>query len=170
MTKIDDIIAANQGIRLDIGCGANKQPNFVGMDIQDLPGVDIIHDLEIYPWPIPDERVIVAVCHHVLEHINPHKGGVIRFMNEVWRILKPDAKIAITMPHGASDGYLQDPTHCNAMNENSFWYFDPDSPEIGDAFWRFYRPKPWAVEARAYHRYTNLDFVLRKRPEVNHDE
>ena len=34
-------LASHSGIRLDIGCGANKQPNFVGIDLRPLPGVDI---------------------------------------------------------------------------------------------------------------------------------
>jgi len=40
-------------MKLDIGCGWSKRAGFVGMDKRNLPGVDIIHDLEIFPYPIP---------------------------------------------------------------------------------------------------------------------
>ena len=163
MTKIEEILAEHAGIRLDIGCGASKQPNFVGMDMQDLPGVDIVHDVEDYPWPLPDECVIAAIAIHLLEHIPPQHRGMLKFMDEVWRVLKPGAQFAITVPHGASPGYLQDPTHCHPMNENTWFYFDPVSPGIGDAFYRFYRPKPWKIEHRSYYRFGNMDVILRKR-------
>lgn len=61
----------NQGIKLDIGCGENKQPGFVGMDIRESAGVEIVHNLEQFPWPLPDESVSMATASHVLEHITP---------------------------------------------------------------------------------------------------
>ena len=33
-------------IRLDVGCGSNKQHGYVGMDIRKIKGVDIVHDAE----------------------------------------------------------------------------------------------------------------------------
>lgn len=166
----------NQGIKLDIGCGANKQPGFVGMDIRALPGVDIVHNLEKYPWPLPDESVSLVTASHVLEHINPANtdpkivglinlllkkkvikqsevaeyigeyeifGNFIRFMDEVWRVLKPDGQIAFVVPYAGSVGYWQDPTHLNPINEATISYFDP-LHETG--FWNIYKPKPWKIE------------------------
>jgi len=39
---------------LDLGCGNNKRKEAVGIDREDRPGVDIIHNLDIFPWPIKD--------------------------------------------------------------------------------------------------------------------
>lgn len=64
----------DQGIRLDIGCGANKQHGFVGIDIRDLPGVDVVHNIELFPWPLPNECANFAMASHLLEHINPTGG------------------------------------------------------------------------------------------------
>ena len=61
----------NLGIKLDIGCGASKQPGFVGMDVRAMPNVDIVHNIESFPWPLPNESVSLATASHVLEHINP---------------------------------------------------------------------------------------------------
>jgi hypothetical protein len=70
-TKVKHLIEDNSGFRLDIGCGANKMPGFIGIDMLDLPGVDIIHDLQKTPWPIPENTVQTAVCSHLVEHIDP---------------------------------------------------------------------------------------------------
>lgn len=61
----------NQGIKLDIGCGASKQPGFIGLDLLDLPGVDIVHNIEKFPWPLPDESCCFAMASHLVEHISP---------------------------------------------------------------------------------------------------
>lgn len=162
---IKKLLKDKGGIRLDIGCGANKQPTFVGIDMLDLPGVDIIHDLEEFPWPLPDECVITAVASHLLEHINPHKGVFINFMNEVWRVMKPRAQFAFVVPHASSHGYQQDPTHVNMINETTMHYFDPD-PEnttMGPALYNFYTPKPWKIERQYFNPNGNLEVLLSKR-------
>lgn len=166
MNKIDKLIKENSGIRLDIGCGANKQPGFVGIDMLPLKGVDIVHDLEETPWPLPDECVMTAVASHVLEHINPHKGVFIAVMDEIWRVLKPRGQFAFVVPHASSHGYQQDPTHCNMINETTCHYFDPD-PEgnnIGQQLYGFYRPKPWKIERQYFNPEGNLEVLLTKRP------
>ncbi|MHB8483582.1 MAG: class I SAM-dependent methyltransferase [Nitrospiria bacterium] len=72
---IGEILKKNEmGIRLDIGCGAAKQKGFVGMDIRSMPGVDIVHDIEKFPWPLPNECASLVMTSHLLEHL--HKGGV----------------------------------------------------------------------------------------------
>lgn len=159
--EIEKLLKDKGGIRLDIGCGEAKQPGFVGMDIMDLPGVDIVHDLEVRPWPLPDECVITAVASHVLEHIQPARGVFLGVMDELWRVMKPNAQFAFVVPYAESHGYYQDPTHCNPINETTMLYFDPLDPS---GLYTFYRPKPWKVEFQAMQRNGVLEVVLRKRP------
>ena len=165
LVKAEALIKNKSGVRLDIGCGANKQEDFVGLDLRDLPGVDIVWDCEEYPWPIPDESVLVAVASHLVEHINPHKGGFINFMDEVWRVMQPGGQFMIAVPHGSSQGYLQDPTHCNQVNEATWAYFDPLEPNTKGMLYRIYFPKPWKIEVLTWSPAANMEVVLRKRIE-----
>lgn len=181
---------------LDIGCGENKQPGFVGLDVRDLPTVDIVHDIQQFPWPLPDESVTNAVCSHLVEHIPPFIpdprlinliklllnkdvltqeevnkwiGDIlpiptfIHFMNEVWRILKPDARFAISCPHGRSNGFLQDPTHINEINETTWAYFDPEENRTNGLLWSIYKPKPWKIEFLHWSPEANIEIILSKR-------
>lgn len=164
ITKVQE----RSGIILDIGCGANKHPGSVGMDIRALPGVDVVHDINVHPWPLPDECVITAIASHLVEHIPPVAIGpdghtwfpFVAFMDEVWRVLKVDGQFAIALPHGYSPGYLQDPTHCNACNEATWAYFDPEHPSM---LWTIYKPKPWKIESLNWSLIGNMEVLLRKR-------
>ena len=155
--SVADAFGRLAGIRLDIGCGANKQQGWFGIDFQPLPGVDLVHDLMVMPWPLPSDSVVMAMASHVIEHIPPHNLGFVKFMNEVWRVLKPGGEFAIACPHGRSDGYIQDPTHCNMVNENTFLYFVQDHP-----LWTFYKPSPWMIKYLAFDPMVNIECVLVK--------
>ena len=157
--NIAELIAEKSGIFLDIGCGANRQPGWVGMDIRDLPGVDIVQDVEEYPWPIPDESVKTALASHLVEHINPAKFGFINFMNEVWRVMQVGGEFLIALPHGSSQGYIQDPTHINPCNEATWDYFCPGRASM---LWTIYKPKPWAVKVLTSNPAGNMEVVLVK--------
>ncbi len=167
---IDDLMKEQSGIRLDIACGANKRQGWTGIDVRDLDGVDIVHDLEEYPWPLPDECVLAAICSHYVEHINPVKFGFIRFMDEVWRIMKPGGQLMIVTPHARSVGFPQDPTHCNPCNENTFDYFDPEGPRSGGILYSIYEPKPWKIDYLAWHPEQTVEVKMVKRTEESLDE
>lgn len=171
MNDIDRLIAEHSGIALDIGCGANKQPGHVGLDIRALPGVDIVHDINDIPWPLPDGCVRAAFASHLVEHIPPHNFGFVNFMNEVWRIMQVEGQFAISTPHGRSYGFLQDPTHTNPCVEATWQYF---CPLMQDAYthqvsetmlYYIYEPHPWLGMIVASDPAYNMEVILRKLPE-----
>ena len=195
---IEEIIENGKVVNLDIGCGGNKQPGFIGMDKRPLDGVDIVHDLEVFPYPIPDGICNTVVGSHIAEHIVPFSTdprliqlvkllidkkilsenevlkycGVIddtpKFIavfNEIWRILKVGGKLALAFPYGVGHGFVQDPTHINAINETTFEYFDPNF-----FLYRIYNPKPWAIEHRSWQVGGFMEVVLRKVEEVKNAE
>lgn len=158
--ELAQLLKEKAGIRLDIGCGANKQLGFVGMDKRELPGVDIVHDWNEYPWPLPDGICTTVLASHVVEHVNPADGGFLRWMDELWRICQVEGEVAISTPHGYSMGYLQDPTHCNPCCEATWGYFTPAHP-----FWTIYRPKPWRIKMLTWDPTRNIEVVLVKQKE-----
>jgi hypothetical protein len=54
----DSKVNSKKGLLLDIGCRDRKEPNWVGIDSISRPGVDIVHDLESFPYPIQDGACI----------------------------------------------------------------------------------------------------------------
>jgi cephalosporin hydroxylase len=128
----------HQGIWLDVGCGENLKPGWIGLDIRDLNGVDFVHDIEKFPWPLPDSSCFMIMMSHLWEHINPTYS--FKVMDEIWRIIRSDGQLQIVCPYGVSSGYIQDPTHCNPSNENTWEYFDPVFP-----LYQIYKPRPWTI-------------------------
>lgn len=156
-----NLIDSKSGYRLDIGCGANKiHPDWVGIDYRKLPGVDIAHNLEKFPYPLPDGKCITATAIHVLEHINPAGGIFIKMMDEIWRIMKVGGEFGFEVPYAGSHGYFQDPTHINPINQSTLYYFDP---EHESNLWSIYKPKPWQIKEMTFHQEGNLRAVLIKR-------
>jgi len=147
-----------QGIKLDVGCGGNKQPGFMGMDIRPVPGVDIVHDIENVPYPLPAECCSIILASHLVEHICPKK--FIDVMNEWWRLMKVGGQLWISMPYGKSFGFYQDPTHCNQRNEATWTYFSPFHP-----LYYIYNPRPWKIQKNAWWENGNMEVILEKMTE-----
>jgi hypothetical protein len=155
-------------LRLDIGCGNHKDLGWIGMDIQNLPGVDIVHDLNVHPWPIDSNAVTQAKAWHIIEHIPPvcvtetgTRKPFIEFMDECWRVLFPGARIDIETPYGSSPGFVHDPTHCNMVDELTFEHFDPAYGR-----YRTYQPKPWRIVELKWTVDGNVNAILEKRAEA----
>jgi len=154
-------IKENEGLRLDIACGEAKQEGFIGIDARPMPGVDIVWNLENFPWPLPDNCIKSAVASHYIEHINPANFGLIKFFNETWRVMKPNGRLMIACPYGVSRGFMQDPTHTKPIIETTFEYLDPCYPS---GLWAIYQPSPWKIIAMGWHLNGNLEVVLQKMP------
>lgn len=130
-------------MKLDLGCGENKREGFVGVDIVPGAQVDIVLDLEKYPWEqFPDSSVDEICSSHYVEHV----GDLVAFMDEVWRIAKPGALITWVAPYYSSMRAMQDPTHKNFISENTWNYFSRD----------------WRVESKMGHYPIQSNFEVRK--------
>lgn len=105
-------------IKLDVACGQSKKEGYTGIDIVEMPGVDIVHDLEKYPWPIDSDSVTDIWCCHYIEHVS----DLFAFFNEIYRILTPGGKVEFKAPYWNSRRAWQDPTHKQAISETTFSY------------------------------------------------
>ena len=125
-------------MRLNLGGGELVHPDFINIDKRPLPSVNILHDLEVFPWPVPDASCEILRVDHLLEHIKPWL--TIIFFNEMWRVLKVNGQIILSMPYAGSPEYWQDPTHCNGFTEKTFEYFD-----LRETLYKVYSPRPWHI-------------------------
>ena len=58
---------------LDLGCGENKVQGAIGLDNVDINGVDILHDLLRFPYPLNDNSFDIIYLRNVIEHFNLDK-------------------------------------------------------------------------------------------------
>lgn len=107
-TQAPTVTATPVELKLDLGCGRNKQPGFTGVDLYS-PDADIKHDLFKFPFPFAADSVTEIFCSHFVEHI-PFK---LRwpFFEECWRILKVDGTMRIFVPNWKSERSYGDMTH-----------------------------------------------------------
>ena len=106
---------------VDLGCGTNKRPGAVGVDSNPAAHPDVVHDLEVIPYPFDDSSFDEIYLDNVLEHLT----DVIATMEEIHRIGAPGALVRIDVPYFRSRWAAIDPTHKHAFTVESFAYFDP---------------------------------------------
>ena len=109
---------------LELGCGFSKTPGAYGVDIIAGSAADLIHDLDVFPYPIADSAWDRIICRDVLEHV----ADFVRTMEEIWRIGSPGAKVEVNAPFMSSVNYYSDPTHRRAFTSRSFDYFIAGTP------------------------------------------
>ena len=128
-------------VALDLGCGQSKAtPEFfeqqmqvkvdkvTGVDFAKCEGVDIVHDLTKFPYPFKDNSVDVIFSSHFAEHLDGFERA--KFMDECYRILKPDAKMRLIHPYYKSVRAVQDFSHkWPPISENSYLYWRKDFRE-----------------------------------------
>ncbi|HIH10794.1 TPA: class I SAM-dependent methyltransferase [Candidatus Woesearchaeota archaeon] len=105
--------------KLHIGCGKTILPGYVNLDMQLLPGVDVVQDLEKFPYPFKDGEFDLIEAHQVLEHIHDLQG----VMKELARILKKGGVLKIDVPHFTSNTAWMDPTHVRYFAYTTFDFF-----------------------------------------------
>ena len=116
------MVKTEKPLKLNLACGQNKVEGFVGVDIAKTEVTDMIMDLEKYPWKFKDNSVEEIFCSHYIEHTT----DLIKFMDELFRILKVGGKATIIAPYYNSIRATQDPTHKRAISEATFLYFNKD--------------------------------------------
>lgn len=84
---------------LDLGCGPHaKKDGSIGLDKRPAPHVDVVHDLNKFPYPFPENEFEWIEMSHIIEHVD----RPLNLMNEVHRIAKNGATVRIITPHYTS--------------------------------------------------------------------
>jgi SAM-dependent methyltransferase len=151
---------------LELGCGHRRRvPGSVGVDANPTTKADVIHDLNVFPYPFPSNEFDAVIAEHVLEHLE----NVIGVMEEIHRIAKPGAKVFIEVPHYTSQDFYTDPTHRHSFTSTSMDYFIPGSGGLYDfgysATARFKKISVALGHRRSsFLRRWYLDRILRRDP------
>jgi len=93
--------------KLHIGCGSDIKEGYVNLDFLKLLGVDVVHDLEKFPWPFEDDTFDEVYTAHTLEHLN----NLENVLKELKRVCKNGAIIKIMASHFSCGVTYRDPTH-----------------------------------------------------------
>ena len=108
--------------KLNIGAGKDIREGWDNQDCCNLPGIDLVFNLDEGNWPIEDNTYDVIEAKMVLEHLKEWPKA----MEEIWRIAKPGARIQIEVPFFPSMYSVIDPTHKAFFAYQTFEYFEPD--------------------------------------------
>ena len=112
----------DQKVRLDLGCGKKKRAGSIGVDWSDQHDADVVHDLNVFPYPFESSIFDEIYIDNTLEHLD----DVVRVMEEIHRICKPGGFVKVIVPYFRSVWACVDPTHKHFFTVNSLAYFDPD--------------------------------------------
>ncbi len=107
--------------KLHIGAGHDLKQGWINHDVAPLPGIDTVHDLNVFPWPWEDGSISEVYMKDVLEHL----PNTIQVMEELHRVMEPGGKLYIAVPYWNSYEATTDPTHVAQFNEFTFEFFDP---------------------------------------------
>ncbi len=108
----------SEWVKLNLGCNKNALDDWINVDIQSMPGVNVVANLE-EEWPWEDNSVHYIRAFDIFEHLH----DPINTMNEAWRVLGHGGLLELWVPSTDGRGAFQDPTHVSFWNRNSLFYY-----------------------------------------------
>jgi len=132
--------------KLNIGCGTDIRAGYVNLDAAPLPGVDVVHDLNEFPYPFKDNTFTEILAKNVFEHL----PDTVRVMEELYRIALRNGIVHIRVPYWNSYITYADPTHIKGFHPMQFEFFDPTKDAC--------KNRPYYSQAR--FRIVRLDYFV----------
>lgn len=136
--------ARGEPIVLDLGCGLAKRAGTIGVDAAELPGVDVVADLDQGMPFLPDGSVDAIYSDHFLEHVERFE----LVMAEIVRVLKPGARAHVSVPHFSNPYFYSDYTHHRFFGLYTFYYFVEERWQLARKVPSFYTPTRIRVESQ----------------------
>lgn len=111
------------GCILDLGCGQNKLPGAIGVDMHpNLPGIDVRYRYEPGTYlPFRDGSFARINLQDFVEHV----AGLAALLEEVHRVAVDKALVTVRFPHYSSTVVHNDITHRRFLGCKAFNHFDP---------------------------------------------
>ncbi|MDO8460021.1 MAG: methyltransferase domain-containing protein [Nanoarchaeota archaeon] len=156
-----------QSQKLNLGCGNDIRRGYLNLDFESFSGVDMVHDLNKFPYPFPDNSFKEIIMQNILEHLsNPYK-----VMLEIHRISSPGARVFIRTPHFSSNNAWGDLQHTRGFNTDTFInqnmkdLFEVVSQEITFAHIKFFvrflaKINPKFYEKHLAYIFTAVDLIV----------
>lgn len=110
-------------VKINLGCGHFPKKGYVNVDKVKNPNVDVVWDLENIPYPFQNDSADEIYAEHVLEHLN----NPIDVIKECHRILKPNGRLLIKVPHFTRGFTCAD--HKRGFDVTFFYEFSPTYKE-----------------------------------------
>ena len=112
-----------------LGAGSSREKRFgVGgraswcdlrtLDFNGDHNPDVVHDLNVFPYPFEDNSADEIHAYEVVEHLGQQGDfkSFFDFWSEIWRILKPEGIFIGTSPLWSSPWALGDPGHTRVIS------------------------------------------------------
>lgn len=142
---------------IQLGSGGEKMQGAVNVDNNPASAPDVVHDLNLMPWPFADGAFDYAIMNDVIEHlVNP-----IKVLEETWRILSPGGTLKIRTPAFSHENSWIDLTHLHHLHPKSLDYFDPET-ETG-AKYGYYTARKFKILRNYMDVHGNINWLMEKR-------
>jgi hypothetical protein len=138
-------LAAGRPIRLNLGVGRRPRDGYYGLDWIEMPGVDLVADLNEPLSALPDNSVAAMYSHHTFEHV----VNFLPLLKEIHRVMVPDGPVEVVVPHFSNPYGYSDPTHVRFFGLYTFYYFADEADQPQRKVPAFYLPERFAVESVA---------------------
>lgn len=127
-------------MELLLGCGHSRQrqvtlhgqaafTELVTLDLDPRCQPDVVHDLNVFPYPFADQQFAEVHAYEVLEHCG-HQGDwefFFRQWAELWRITAPEGLFVGSVPHPTSPWCWGDPGHTRCLPLECLVFLDQNS-------------------------------------------
>lgn len=143
--------------KLNIGCGRDIKEGYINIDIAPLSGVDMVCNISKENLPFQDNDVDEVVCIDILEHVD-----LIFVMREIHRVLKPNGKLFVRVPHFTSSNNYIDPTHIRMFSIRTFNFFTKKSLHDRDYYFDFAFSSIQESKITFQRRYFFISWVANK--------
>lgn len=134
-------IEAGRGLRLNLGAGRKPRPGYYSLDLLELPGVDLVANLNESLDELPDNCVEAIYSHHTLEHVEQ----LLPLLAELHRVCRPGAQLEIVVPHFSNPRGYSDPTHVRFFGLYTFCYFCDEADQPARKVPSFYVPTRFQI-------------------------
>ncbi len=115
-------------MKVDIGCGCNKQPGYFGIDCREIPEADLVWDIN-KPIPLPDNSIEFVMASRSLSYVD----NLFSVLGDLYRLCAHKAVMCILAPYAHSFVHLTNPNVKQRFDESSprYWTSHFHEPSHG---------------------------------------